>query len=93
LSSPKVVADGIEIAEPPVVREGMPIKLCLPVSSIAKASDRATNLGGHVDSTPDEWQGPTFRACDGHDPEGSIIQLREAAPAGPASPRPLDPIP
>ncbi|HEY5307962.1 MAG TPA: VOC family protein [Casimicrobiaceae bacterium] len=74
---PAAVADAIGITEPPEVREGMPIKLCLPVASIAAARARAAQLGGNVDSAQDEWQGRKFRACDGYDPEGNVVQFRE----------------
>lgn len=77
-SIPKQIADGIKILEPPEVREGMPIKLCLPVTSIAHARDKAAALGGKLDSKQDEWQARGFRACDGHDPEGNVVQFRES---------------
>jgi predicted enzyme related to lactoylglutathione lyase len=74
---PVAVADSISITEPPEVREGMPIKLCLPVASIATARDKAAQLGGNVYLAQDEWQGRNFRACDGYDPEGNVVQFRE----------------
>jgi len=77
---PREIADAIKITDPPEVREGLPIKLCLPVSSIAEARSKATALGGNVDPKEDEWQARGFRACDGYDPEGNVVQLRENAP-------------
>jgi len=77
---PKHIADAIEINDPPQVRAGLPIKLCLPVLSIAEARAKASGLGGKVDPKEDEWQARDFIACDGHDPEGNVIQLREKAP-------------
>ena len=76
---PKHIADAIEITDPPQVREGLPIKLCLPVLSIAEARAKASELGGKVDPKEDEWPARGFIACDGHDPEGNVIQLREKA--------------
>lgn len=68
----------IQITEPPQVREGMPIKPCLPVSSIAHARTKAAEFGGQVGSTRKEWEARGFRACDGHDPEGNVFQVRES---------------
>jgi predicted enzyme related to lactoylglutathione lyase len=75
---PKQIADTIAIAEPPKIREDMPIKLCLPVSSIAEARVKAAALGGKVRSQEKEWNGPGFKACDGYDPEGNVVQFRES---------------
>jgi predicted enzyme related to lactoylglutathione lyase len=74
---PKEIADTIAIAVPPEIREDTPIKLCLPVSSIAEARAKAAALGGKVRSQDQEWNGPDFRACDGCDPEGNVVQFRE----------------
>lgn len=76
---PQPVAAAIEIAVPPVVRERTPIKICLPVSGIAHARATATALGGQVGGTAREWTARGFRACDGHDPEGNVFQVRESA--------------
>ena len=40
-----------------------------------KAAER---LGGRVKPVHDEWEARGFRACDGHDPEGNVIQVRES---------------
>lgn len=74
---PKAIADSITIAEPPVVREDTPIKLVFPVPSLADARARAAALGGHLNPSQKEWQAHGFRACDGHDPEGNVVQLRQ----------------
>jgi predicted enzyme related to lactoylglutathione lyase len=76
---PRAIAEGIEIADPPARREDTPIKLCLPVASIARARAIAARLGGKLDAPDREWQARGFRACDGHDPEGNVVQLRERA--------------
>jgi predicted enzyme related to lactoylglutathione lyase len=74
--------------EPPVrrdaagqvpVREDSYVKLCLPVTSIAAARTFAAANGGAIKSAQHEWEARGFRACDGHDPEGNVIQVREAA--------------
>ena len=39
----------------------------------------ADGLGGLVDPPEREWTAGGLRACDGHDPEGNVLQLREPA--------------
>jgi hypothetical protein len=63
----------------PLVREDAYSKLCLPVDAIAAARSRALSLGGYLRPPEDEWQARDFRACDGHDPEGNVFQVRERA--------------
>src|SRR5947209_3466706 len=71
--------------EPPIAegqvrtREDSYIKLCLPVASIAAARSVAAANGGAIKSATHEWEARGFRACDGHDPEGNVIQVRESA--------------
>ena len=60
------------------VRQDAYVKLCLPVASIAVARSLAAN-GGAIKSPEHEWEARGFRACDGHDPEGNVIQVRESA--------------
>lgn len=62
------------------VREDSYVKLCLPVASIAAARSLAAANGGMIKSFQHEWEARGFRACDGHDPEGNVIQVRESAP-------------
>lgn len=61
------------------VREHSYVKLCLPVASIAAARSLAAANGGAIKSSEHEWEARGFRACDGHDPEGNVIQVRESA--------------
>lgn len=81
---PQTVAETIPIAEPPEPRVSTPIKLLLPVSSLAEARAKAPALGGRVDPPSAEWAAGNFRACDGFDPEGNVVQFRESA-ASPAA--------
>jgi hypothetical protein len=62
-----------------LVREDSYWKLCFPVESIAGARLRAFELGGVIKSHEHEWSARGFRACDGYDPEGNVLQLRERA--------------
>lgn len=59
------------------VREDSHVKLCFPVASIAAARRTALALGGAIKAPEFEWEARGFRACDGHDPEGNVIQVRE----------------
>lgn len=61
------------------VREDSYFKFCLPVASISEARVRASALGGGVKPAEHEWESRGFRACDGHDPEGNVLQVRESA--------------
>lgn len=61
------------------VREDSYIKVCLPVESIAAARARAAALGGAIKPPNSEWEARGFRACDGHDPEGNVLQVRQIA--------------
>ena len=75
---PKRIADTIEIATPPEPREDTPLKLVFSVEDIARARERAAELGGAVNAMEREWEFEGARVCDGHDPEGNIFQLRQA---------------
>lgn len=61
------------------VREDSYSKLCLPVLSIDAARSQAASFGGFIKPAQHEWQARGFRACDGNDPEGNVIQVRESA--------------
>lgn len=65
-------------------REDSYLKVCLPVRSIADARAIAAKHGGHVKPTKFEWEARGFRACDGHDPEGNILQVRESVSSKPS---------
>jgi hypothetical protein len=41
---------------------------------------RAPTWGGGLGPATREWAARGFRACDGHDPEGNVVQFREASP-------------
>lgn len=77
---PKAIADSFEISVPPERRSEAAIKLYFPVASIAEARAKAAALGGELNPPKREWEARGFRACDGHDPEGNVLQLREPAP-------------
>lgn len=62
---------------PVTIREDSHTKICFPVTRIAEARARAESLGGMILPVEKEWEARGFRACDGHDPEGNVIQVRE----------------
>lgn len=78
-SIPKHIADGIIIQCPPELREDYPIKLFFLVSSLSTARKTALSLGGGLAPREKEWSSAGFRACDGWDPEGNVVQFREDA--------------
>lgn len=67
------------VAAPVRPREDSYLKLCFPVASIAAARLAAAARGGLIKPVDAEWEARGFRACDGHDPEGNVIQVREGA--------------
>ena len=74
---PKKIAQSITISSPPRPRSDTAVKLVFPVDSIAQARIRAGELGGGIHPATKEFVARGFRACDGFDPEGNVIQLRE----------------
>jgi predicted enzyme related to lactoylglutathione lyase len=74
---PPPIAAGIHVAEPPRRREDAAVKLVFAVDSIAAARAGAAALGGVIDPVEREWTFDGLTICDGHDPEGNVIQLRQ----------------
>ena len=73
--APKAGASEIQL------REDSYIKICLPVESIEAARLRAATLGGKIKPKSNEFEARGFRACDGNDPEGNVLQVREKGTA------------
>jgi hypothetical protein len=78
--APKI-ARTIEITVPPKRRTQATVKLVFAVQSIAAARAKAPGLGGELNPAEKMFEARGFRACDGHDPEGNVIQFREDAAA------------
>lgn len=76
---PTHIADSIELADPPIRRTETPIKLVFSVPSLRAARSAVQPLGGELNPPEREWQFQEFRVCDGHDPEGNVVQFREHA--------------
>lgn len=79
---PPGVAEQGAIATPRAPRWRSAVKLVLPVDSLARVRAQAAALGGGMKDAAAAFTCRDFRACDGHDPEGNIIQFREALTAG-----------
>jgi predicted enzyme related to lactoylglutathione lyase len=73
---PPEVGATITIAVPSVRREGSPIKLTFDVPSIDSVRPAIINTGGQVGGV--QWEFRGFLHCDFIDPEGNVVQLREA---------------
>jgi predicted enzyme related to lactoylglutathione lyase len=76
---PKRIAKSINITSPPAPRTDIAVKLIFPVASLADVRAKAPALGGELDPPSKEFVARGFRACDGHDPEGNVVQFREDA--------------
>ena len=74
---PVATAARIVITTPPQRRENTAFKLVFAVPSLAEARATAKANGGELDPSGKEWKFQGLRVCDGFDPEGNVIQLRE----------------
>ena len=77
VAMPAAIADTLHIASPPLRREDTPIKLVFVVDSLARIRDLAATLGGELNPAGQEWIFGGQRVCDGHDPEGNVLQFRQ----------------
>jgi len=74
---PAATAARIVITTPPQRRENTAFKLVFGVPSLAQARETAQANGGELNPPAREWSFQGLRVCDGCDPEGNMIQLRE----------------
>jgi predicted enzyme related to lactoylglutathione lyase len=74
---PAAIASRIVITTPPERRESTAFKLVFAVPDIAQARETAKLNGGEIYPPAKEWIFQGLRTCDGFDPEGNVIQLRE----------------
>lgn len=74
---PPHIMSADDLATPPIPREDCAVKLYFVVASLAAARARAPALGGWLHECEREFEARRFRACDGCDPEGNVIQFRE----------------
>ena len=76
---PAAIAERIVIQTPPERRENTALKLVFWVDSLVDARAAARDAGGALNPPEKEWNFQDTVACDGCDPEGNMIQLRQAA--------------
>ena len=74
---PEPIASRIVIRTPPEKREATAFKLVFAVASITEAREAAKANEGEIYPPAKEWSFQGLRTCDGVDPEGNVIQLRE----------------
>lgn len=77
---PARIAAGIVITTPPERRSETPIKLFFNVESLQAARETAQRLGGDIVADDQGWLIRGARVCDGLDPEGNVMQLRQHLP-------------
>ena len=74
---PAATAARIVVTSPPQRRENTAFKLTFAVASLAQAREAASVNGGELNPPGKDWSFQGLRVCDGCDPEGNMIQLRE----------------
>ena len=79
VQTPNAIASSIELERPAKRRVETPIKLVFPVGSIASVRAAAILSGGQFNPPDREWKFRSSRVCDGQDPEGNVVQVRENA--------------
>jgi hypothetical protein len=76
---PPHVAAAYPLDDPVQRRTENPVKLVLPVASLAAARAAAPGLGGSVDPDDRAWDWDDGRHVDAVDPEGNVVGLLEPA--------------
>ena len=75
---PKKYAAGITIATPPEPRDETPMKPTFVVGSLAHVRSAAEATGGHLKPEAGAWHFRGHIVLDGWDPEGNIVQFKQA---------------
>ena len=75
---PAAVAKKIHIEEPPAQRITAPVKPVFVIDSLQRVNDVCQELGGGMKSMDLAWDIRGYRVLDGWDPEGNIVQFKEA---------------
>jgi hypothetical protein len=78
LGIPADIASSIEITVPPGRRATVAFKPVFFVPSLAAVRAAAEAFGGVLNSADKEWWFQGCKVCDGLDPEGNVVQFREA---------------
>ncbi len=77
-SIPRKVAAGISITTPPTLRDETPFKPTFVVPSLAQVRVAAEATGGGLKPEAGAWHFRGHVVLDGHDPEGNIVQFKQA---------------
>ena len=75
---PRKYAAGIVIAKPPEPREETPFKPTFVVISLAQVRGAAEATGGFLKPEAGAWHFRGHVVLDGWDPEGNIVQFKQA---------------
>lgn len=75
---PRKYAAGISISKPAEPRQETPFKPTFVVSSLAAVRTAAEATGGHLKPEAGAWHFRGHMVLDGWDPEGNIVQFKQA---------------
>jgi predicted enzyme related to lactoylglutathione lyase len=76
---PQHIAAGVEIGTPPVIREDTPFKPSFMVPDLQAVREAVAATGGQLKPSHEEWRFRGALHVDGWDPEGNVVQFRQAA--------------
>lgn len=77
---PRKLAAGIAIDKPPQPRQETPFKPTFVVDSLAAVREAAEATGGCLKPEAGAWRFRGHVVLDGWDPEGNIVQFKQAEP-------------
>ena len=75
---PQKYAAGIKVSKPPEPREDTPFKPTFVVASLSEARHAAEATGGYLKPETEAWHFRGHVVLDGWDPEGNIVQFKQA---------------
>lgn len=79
-SIPRKAAAAIQISSPPQPRQETPFKPTFVVASLAAVRAAAQATGGVLKPQAGAWHFRGHTVLDGWDPEGNIVQFKQAEP-------------
>lgn len=75
---PRKYAATITIAKPPLPRDGTPFKPTFVVADLAQVRTAVEATGGYLKPLAAAWHFRGHAVLDGWDPEGNIVQFKQA---------------
>jgi len=75
---PRKYAAGISVSKPPESRDETPFKPSFVVPSLAAVRRAAESTGGYLKPEEGAWRFRGHVVLDGWDPEGNIVQFKQA---------------